>query len=72
MWATSPVVLGLAGRGLGIANLIYWAVNLFAFLLPIASIRYMRSHFFGVEAQEVTTRIGLEESVGLIPNSNSF
>jgi hypothetical protein len=71
-WATAPAVLGLVGRGLGIANLAYWALNLFAFLIPIAAVRYMRAHFYGVEAQEVTTRIGLEETVGLIPNYNSF
>ena len=71
-WATISVPLGFVGRGLGIVNLVYWAINLFAFLIPIASIRYMRSHFYGVEAQEVTTRIGLEETVGLIPNYNSF
>jgi hypothetical protein len=30
----------------------------------------MRAHFFGVEAEEVTTRIGLEETVGIVPNNN--
>jgi hypothetical protein len=53
---------------LAIANAFYWAANLFCFLLPIATIRYMRAHFFGVEAEEVTTRLGMEESVGLIPH----
>ncbi|KAG7344370.1 hypothetical protein IV203_022378 [Nitzschia inconspicua] len=71
-WATAPVVLGFIGRGLGIANLAYWAINLFAFLIPVAAVRYMRAHFYGVEAQEVTTRIGLEETVGLVPNFSSF
>jgi hypothetical protein len=56
------------GRALAAANGVYWASNLFAFLIPVAAIRYMRAHFFGVEAAEVTTRIGMEESVGLIPN----
>jgi hypothetical protein len=53
---------------LAIANAVYWACNLFAFLIPVATLRYMRAHFFGVEAAEVTTRIGMEESIGLIPN----
>jgi hypothetical protein len=56
------------GKVLAIANFVYWAANLFAFLIPVATIRYMRAHFFCVEAAEVTTRIGMEESVGLIPN----
>ena len=60
--------LGICGQVLGIANGLYWAANLFAFLIPIATVRYMRAHFFCVEAMEVTTRIGMEESVGLIPN----
>lgn len=60
--------LGIYGQALGIANGIYWSINLFAFLIPVAIIRYMRAHFFCVEASEVTTRIGMEESVGLIPN----
>jgi hypothetical protein len=63
---TSP--LGVYGQALGIANGLYWAANLFVFLLPVATIRYMRAHFFGVEAMEVSTRIGMEETVGLIPN----
>jgi len=67
--ATNGASLGRIGRGLAIANAAYWATNLFAFLIPIASVRYMRAHFFGVEAEEVTTRIGLEETVGIIPNN---
>jgi hypothetical protein len=60
--------LGVYGQALGIANGVYWAANLFAFLIPVATLRYMRAHFFGVEAMEVTTRMGMEETVGLIPN----
>jgi len=72
-WATTTTIpLGRIGRVLGILNAAYWAINLFAFLIPIASIRYMRAHFFGVEAEEVTTRIGLEETAGLVPNNNSL
>lgn len=57
----------MANSSLAIANGVYWFVNLFFLLLPVASMRYMRAHFFGVEALEVTTRIGMEESIGLIP-----
>ena len=63
--------LGRIGRALGILNAGYGAINLFAFLIPIASVRYMRAHFFGVEAEEVTTRIGLEETLGIVPNDSS-
>lgn len=69
-WFTAPTssAVDIVGRILAGANLFYWSVNLLAFLLPIASIRYMRAHFFGVEAEEVTTRFGMEETVGLIPH----
>lgn len=65
-WVTTKTILGKIGYGLGLMNLSYWALNLFVFLIPIAAVRYMRAHFFGVEAEEVTTRIGLEETAGLI------
>jgi hypothetical protein len=65
---SSTPLLGVVGTVLAIANFVYWAANLFAFLIPVAIIRYMRAHFFCVEAAEVTTRIGMEESLGLIPN----
>eukprot|EP00536_Pseudo-nitzschia_multiseries_P005698 jgi/Psemu1/318719/estExt_fgenesh1_pm.C_1100005 len=72
-WATNhtnSTIVCRIGQCLGISNAAYWALNLFAFLIPIASIRYMRAHFFGVEAEEVTTRIGLEETVGLVTNKS--
>ncbi|OEU19831.1 hypothetical protein FRACYDRAFT_224549 [Fragilariopsis cylindrus CCMP1102] len=69
-WVTTSTYLGRIGLGLGVINIVYWALNLLAFLIPIASVRYMRAYFFGVEAEEVTTRIGLEETTGLIPNYN--
>lgn len=68
-WASTTINLGWPGRALAISNLVYGAVNLFAFLIPVALVRYMRAHFFAVEASEVTTRIGMEDSVGLIPNT---
>jgi len=69
-WVTTSTILGRMGLGLGIINFVYWSLNLFVFLIPIASVRYMRAYFFGVEAEEVTTRIGLEETTGLITNYN--
>ncbi|CAJ1951748.1 unnamed protein product [Cylindrotheca closterium] len=58
----------LANRSLAIANGVYWFSNLFFFLLPVATMRYMRAHFLSVEASEVKMRIGMEESIGLVPN----
>ena len=52
-------------RGLSILNFAYWSLNLFGFLLPVAVTRYMRAHFFGVEASQVAIRPGMEESIGL-------
>jgi hypothetical protein len=68
-WAcTTSLTLGVVGRGLAIGNLVYWTVNLLAFLIPVATVRYMRAYFYGVEASEVTTRIGMEDSLGLVPH----
>jgi hypothetical protein len=64
-WTLAPVPLGV-GRMVAMTNLLYWALNLFGFLLPIASIRYMRAYFFNVEAEQVTTRPGMGNSVGLL------
>mmetsp|Transcript_28756 Transcript_28756/g.40424 ORF Transcript_28756/g.40424 Transcript_28756/m.40424 type:complete len:370 (-) Transcript_28756:338-1447(-) len=66
-WALSPIPLGSTGRILAITNLLYWMANLFGFLIPVASMRYLRAHFLCIETEEVTTRKGLEESVGLLP-----
>ena len=66
-WALASTSLGPAGRALAIANYAYWTINLFAFLLPIGVIRYMRAHFFCVEAAEVQLRQGQETSAGLLP-----
>jgi hypothetical protein len=41
---------------LGILNFVYFGANLFGFLIPIATMNYMRSYFFGVEAAEVVLR----------------
>ena len=54
-------------RALGIANFLYWQANLFLFLIPVGVVRYLRAHFFSVEAVEVTVRRGGESSVGLLP-----
>jgi hypothetical protein len=67
-WAACTAPLGAFGRSLAIANLAYWALNLVAFLIPVALVRYMRAYFFCVEAAEVTTRKGMEETMGIVPN----
>lgn len=59
--------MGKLARVVAAANLGYWALNLFVFLLPIAAMRYLRAHFYGVEAEEVTVRGGFDVSVGLLP-----
>jgi hypothetical protein len=51
-------VMRLWEKMLALGNFVYWGTNLFGFLLPVASLRYMRSHFFCVEAQEVVLRRG--------------
>jgi len=41
---------------LSLVNFAYWGTNLFGFLIPVASLKYFKSHFLAVEAQEVTLR----------------
>jgi hypothetical protein len=53
-------------RGISMSSFLYWFLNLFAFLLPVAVIRYMRAHFFGVEAEQVILRPGMENTIGLM------
>ena len=65
-WAFAPS-LGIFSRTLGLLNYLYWSVNLFGFLLPIAALRYIRAYCFCVEASEVTMREGHEDSAGLLP-----
>lgn len=67
-WASTSLVLGLYGRTLAVGSFLYWGVNLTAFLIPVALVRYMRAYFFAVEAAEVTTRVGMEDTIGLVPN----
>ena len=54
------------GKLLGISNGLYWSMNFFGFLIPIASLRYLRAHFFCVEASEVVVREGGDHNVGLL------
>jgi len=65
-WAFSVANLGLIGRFIAVGNLTYWMTNLFAFLIPVATVRYMRAHFFAVEAEQVITRPGMEDSAGFM------
>ena len=64
-WSTMTKV----GKLLSIANFTYWGMNLFGFLIPIATVRYMRSYFYAVEAEEVIVRKGYEDNIGLLPDS---
>ena len=67
-WAmSSTALLGRPGRILAALNLVYWGTNLFGFLIPTATMRYLRAHFYCVEAAEVTVRDGGEGHVGLLP-----
>lgn len=43
-------------RVLSLVNFLYWGANLFGFLIPVASMKYFKSHFLAVEAQEVVLR----------------
>jgi hypothetical protein len=63
--------MGLPMGILGLLNLLYTATNLFGFLLPIVVMRYLRAHFFAVEAEQVTFRSGMEETIGLVPPPSS-
>jgi hypothetical protein len=62
--AISPYWGGV-GRIFAFLNLAFWSVNLFGFLLPVAAMRYLRAHFFMVEAEQVTLRPGMEDTIGL-------
>lgn len=75
LWAFCPMgaigdglpVISTSMRALGIANLLYWYANLLFFLVPVGVVRYLRAHYFCVEAVEVTVRQGGESFVGLLP-----
>jgi len=66
-WAfPATLTLPKSLRMLGLANLLYWYANLLFFLIPVGVVRYLRAHFFCVEAVEVTVRNGGESSIGLL------
>ena len=66
-WVSISAPIGGAGRVLAIISLVYHLLDTFGFLLPVATLRYMRAHFFCVEASEVAVRDGAEDAVGLLP-----
>ena len=66
-WVARTSLLPLPLKLLGISNLLYWYANLFLFLIPIGVTRYLRAHFFCIEATEVIVREGGDDSVGLLP-----
>lgn len=51
-------------------NLVYTLINVFGFLIPVALMRYMRAHFFAVEAASVAIHPGMEETLGFSPDNN--
>ena len=55
-WIMAWNGMAIWGRLLAVGNFVYWGANLFGFLVPVASMRYMRSHFFCVDAEEVVLR----------------
>ena len=62
----APTSLGFVNRMLAFINLLYWGVNLFGFLIPIATMRYLGSYFFCIEASEVTMREGGRDNGDLL------
>jgi len=64
-WTVSSMKGGiLIGKVLSTLNMMYWTINLFGFLIPNATMKYMRAHFFCIEATEVqTTR---NDQIGLL------
>ena len=60
---TMSSIFHFSGRLLAIANLAFALMHLFGFLLPIAIMKYLRVHFFCVEAKEVTVREGYEDGL---------
>ena len=69
-WIMCWPTMTRVGKLLSVANFAYWGMNLFAFLIPIAAVRYMRSYFYAVEAEEVIARKGDEDNIGLLPSSS--
>ena len=65
-WVFSGADFGRLGRIVAAANFAYWMINLFGFLLPVATVRYMRAHFFAVEAEQVILRPSMEDSAGFL------
>eukprot|EP00588_Corethron_pennatum_P021439 CAMPEP_0194315004 /NCGR_PEP_ID=MMETSP0171-20130528/11807_1 /TAXON_ID=218684 /ORGANISM="Corethron pennatum, Strain L29A3" /LENGTH=374 /DNA_ID=CAMNT_0039070637 /DNA_START=46 /DNA_END=1170 /DNA_ORIENTATION=- len=66
-WAVSPLVIGPFARAAAVACAAYSAADLFGFVLPTLSMRYLRAHFFCVEAAEVTVKEGGGAEGGAIP-----
>jgi len=65
-WVLCWSSMSAFGKLLSLTNFVYWGVNLFLFLIPVASMRYLRSYFFCVEAEEVVVRDGDEDNIGLL------
>jgi len=66
-WVVSPLVIGPFARTAAVTCAAYSAADLFGFVLPTLSMRYLRAHFFCVEAAEVTVKEGGGAEGGAIP-----
>jgi hypothetical protein len=55
------------GKLVAIISLLYWSAHLFGFLLPTGVLRYLRAHFFYIEAAEVKIHDGGNDNIGLLP-----
>jgi hypothetical protein len=64
--SSQPSLGSHMGKILGVLNGFYWSMNLFGFLIPIASLRYLRAHYFCVEVSEVVVREGGDHNIGLL------
>lgn len=63
MAETSHSIIEHFGRFLALFNMIYGTLDLFLLVIPVVSMKYLRAHFFCVEASEVTLRNA--ESIGV-------
>jgi hypothetical protein len=54
------------GKLFAVFSFLYGTAHLFGFLIPIGVMRYLRAHFFHIEAREVSIQEGNNESIGLL------
>jgi len=69
LWLWTMKATTITGKILAISNITYWVFNLFGFLIPTASMRYLRAYFLCVEAEKVVIRPGFESTIGSLPKA---